>query len=770
MADWTLTRRMNFIAICLIGALALTGIVSVLSILRIDAMFDNYQASGAQVEIAAEIEQDAFEADRARGVYFLEPTPDHAREVRENLENIRVAEDRLDENFGAYPELLEISDRVQTSLEDYDQSFGEIETLFAERRGIETNLMELIPRIRGMARELQNLIVFDGNQRAVRALDNFYVEILTLRVYAERYVLTADDADFANSREALANATRAIDAAIVALNGSDRTAAARDIASSLAAYETALNEIFANVEGIEALQRRMDAEGAAILADINQISLQIDGIQGATDVAAERTIFVILITLAVIVTASIAGSTVLARRMARQVVGEIENSISEMQQLAEGALDIDITGTERETELGQIARALEVFRDTARETKRLEEASRAEEHMRAELEKEQARQAAQAEVDRQAKVEEARQRMISDLGASVGAAVGAGAQGDFSQRVTTAFDEPELQALAQSINGMLDNVESGVAAVGRVMARMATGDLTERMQGAFRGAFDDLQGNINDSLDNLGRLITDISGQCDGVSTEAGAMTKQSQELARRAEQQAASLEETSAAMEEISASAKSSADGATDAASFANQASEQVDEAGKVVSSAVDAMADIRDASNRIGEIVSVIDGIAFQTNLLALNASVEAARAGSAGKGFAVVATEVRALAQRSSEASQDIKTLIEESSTQVRRGVDLVEETGRTLDEIMGGVRKMAGTMQELTTTAREQATGVGEVTSAITQLDVITQKNAALSEQSRENASRLMQQAEHMRDLLRTFQTAPGGAANAAFAAE
>ncbi|MEM9474783.1 MAG: methyl-accepting chemotaxis protein [Pseudomonadota bacterium] len=742
MADWTLSRRMNFIAICLIGALALTGIVSVLSILRIDAMFDNYQASGAQVEIAAEIEQDAFEADRARGVYFLEPTPDHAREVRDNLENIRVAEDRLDENFGAYPELLEISDRVQTNLEDYDQSFGEIETLFAERRGIETTLMELIPRIRSKARELQNLIVFDGNERAVRALDNFYVDILTLRVYAERYVLTADDADFANSREALANATRAIDAAIVALNGSDRTAAARDIAGSLAAYETALNEIFANVEGIEALQRRMDAEGAAILADINQISVQIDDIQGATDVAAERTIFVILITLAVIVTASIAGSTVLARRMARQVVGEIENSISEMQQLTEGALDIDITGTERETELGQIARALEVFRDTARETKRLEEASRAEEHKRAALEKEQARQAAQAEEDRQAKVEEARQRMIADLGASVGAAVGAGAQGDFSQRVTTAFDEPEQQALAQSINGMLDNVENGVAAVGRVMARMATGDLTERMQGAFRSAFDDLQGNINDSLDNLGR----------------------------RAEQQAASLEETSAAMEEISASAKSSADGATDAASFANQASEQVDEAGKVVSSAVDAMADIRDASNRIGEIVSVIDGIAFQTNLLALNASVEAARAGSAGKGFAVVATEVRALAQRSSEASQDIKTLIEESSTQVRRGVDLVEETGRTLDEIMGGVRKMAGTMQELTTTAREQATGVGEVTSAITQLDVITQKNAALSEQSRENASRLMQQAEHMRDLLRTFQTAPGGATNAAFAAE
>ncbi len=764
MSNWTLTRRINFIAMCLIGALALTGVIGVMSILRIDAMFDAYQSSSEQVEIAADIEEYAFEADRARGVFFLDPTEENARAVQQNLDEIRVAEDVLDENFKDFPDLLETSDRVQTNLEDYQASFTEIRTLFADRRAIENTLMELVPRIRANARELANLLVFERNERAGRALDTFYVDILTLRVYSERYVLTADDGDYAKAEEALGNARSAIEGAIVALGDSPRREAAETLAAMLVDYDTALSAIFTNVEGSEVLQRRMDDEGKAILEDIDQIALKIDGIQEATDAAAERTILVILTTLGVIVTVSIAGSTVLARVIGRQVAGEIETSIREMQQLAEGALDIDITGTERETEMGKIARALEIFRDTARETRRLEEVNRAEEAKRAELEKEQAAQAARAEEERNARVEEERRKMIQDLSSAVGDVVEAGARGDFSRRIEAQFDEPELRKLADAINALVSNVEIGVKETARVLGRLATGDLSERVAGDFEGLFAQLKQDVNETVTNLSHLVREVSGQSNGVSLGSEELSKNSGELARRAEQQAASLEETSAAMEEISASAKSSAEGATNAATFAAETSERVDAAGRVVSSAVDAMGDIRDASNRITEIVSVIDGIAFQTNLLALNASVEAARAGSAGKGFAVVATEVRALAQRSGEASQDIKTLIDESSDQVKKGVDLVEEAGRTLDEIMAGVREMAERMQVLTTTAREQATGVGEVTTAITQLDVITQKNAALADQSRENSGRLRVQAERMRELLATFrlEDSPGAA--------
>jgi methyl-accepting chemotaxis protein len=289
------------------------------------------------------------------------------------------------------------------------------------------------------------------------------------------------------------------------------------------------------------------------------------------------------------------------------------------------------------------------------------------------------------------------------------------------------------------------------------MSRVAAGDLTDRMNGTYAGLFAELQASVNETLATLTKVVDDIAAGCAAVSEQAAQMTDQSVELARRAEQQAASLEETSAAMEEISATARSSAEGAAHANEFATRASGRVDEAGRVVTSAVSAMSDIRGASARIGEIVSVIEGIAFQTNLLALNASVEAARAGAAGKGFAVVATEVRALAQRSSTASQDIKALIDESAAQVNRGVGLVEQTGTTLKEIVEGVRRMAGSLGELVTAGKEQATGVQEVTTAIAQLDVITQKNAALADRSRDLAGELRTRAEAMEGLVATFRT-------------
>ena len=240
------------------------------------------------------------------------------------------------------------------------------------------------------------------------------------------------------------------------------------------------------------------------------------------------------------------------------------------------------------------------------------------------------------------------------------------------------------------------------------------------------------------------------------MGSSSDALNAQAGELARRAERQAAALEETSATMEEISESARSSAAAAERAQSVADSASGKVAQASNVVASAVAAMSGSRMAADKIGEIVSVIDGIAYQTNLLALNASVEAARAGDAGKGFAVVASEVRALAQRSGEASRDIKSLIGESADQINRGVGLVEETGRTLDVIVTSVKEMSETMHSLTLSAREQASGVGEVNRAIGELDAITQKNASLADQSRVAGARLSDQTQLMRSLVQRFR--------------
>jgi methyl-accepting chemotaxis protein len=364
-----------------------------------------------------------------------------------------------------------------------------------------------------------------------------------------------------------------------------------------------------------------------------------------------------------------------------------------------------------------------------------------------------------AEAESRRKAEEARAKTVAELRNSIGAVVEGAAAGDFSRRITDRFAEEDFNRMADGVNRLMGNVETGIKEVARVMSRVAAGDLTERVGGRFDGLFAELQANVNESIETLARVVDDIAKECDAVIDEVDTMSAQAQELARRAEQQAASLEETSAAMEEIAASARSSAEGAASANDFVSRATGRVDEAGRVVASAVDAMGDIRAASTRIGEIVSVIDGIAFQTNLLALNASVEAARAGSAGKGFAVVAIEVRALAQRSSAASQDIKALIDESAAQVSRGVGLVEDTGSTLKEIVEGVRGMAGVMGDLVTTGHEQAAGVQEVTTAISQLDAITQKNAALADRSRDATMGVKSRADAMRGLVGTFRT-PG----------
>lgn len=770
MADWSIAKRINLIALALIGAVVLTGAVGVFTTLRLTAHLGDYAASSNQVLLATDVAEDLFEANLAEKAYRQDPSAANAADVAQNLSEVVDLKQQIGSSFSGDPDLVALSEKVASVVGEYLKWFGEARTQMATRAEQTAGFQEQSDLVITAARTTLNLLLFDDNSRARSGLEEMVLAFLQSRVFVERYLSTNDPDDFVTATTYYERGLERITDAMAAIDVPERRAAAQEVQELLQSYWGFALATRDAVELVKFIRLELDRLGTTMLDDNERIVVAASEHQREISASAQQTGRVVLLVLIGFLVLAVAGCLVLSRRVAGNLVTAVDTSISEMRQLADGNLDLEVSGAQAQNEFGDIARALMVFRENTVAARAAEAQQREAQDAAHQKEAADAERAARIEEERRAKIAEARQRMITELATSVGVAVNAGAQGDFSQRVTINFAEPELQTLAVSVNDMLDNVQSGITATGQVMARMATGDLAERMQGDFRGAFADLQRNVNESLAKLDQLVVDIAIQCDGVGTESTTMTKQSHELARRAEQQAASLEETSAAMEEISVSARSSAEGATEAANFANEASSQVDEAGKVVSSAVDAMADIRDASNRIGEIVSVIDGIAFQTNLLALNASVEAARAGSAGKGFAVVATEVRALAQRSGEASQDIKTLIEESSTQVRRGVDLVEETGRTLDHIMGGVRKMASTMQDLTTTAREQATGVGEVTSAITQLDVITQKNAALSEESRENAARLGQQSAQMRDLLATFRTSPRDVAGTAIAAE
>jgi methyl-accepting chemotaxis protein len=239
-----------------------------------------------------------------------------------------------------------------------------------------------------------------------------------------------------------------------------------------------------------------------------------------------------------------------------------------------------------------------------------------------------------------------------------------------------------------------------------------------------------------------------------------GAGTQQiataSNDLSRRTEQQASSLEETAAALDEITATVRKAAEGATHARKVVADTKVDAEKSGEVVRKAVDAMGSIEKSSQQIGQIIGVIDEIAFQTNLLALNAGVEAARAGDAGRGFAVVASEVRALAQRSAEAAKEIKALISTSTQQVSEGVQLVAETGNSLERIMSKVAEINTVVSDIAAGAQEQATGLQQVNTAVNEMDKVTQQNAAMAEEATAAGRSLAVEAEQLAGLVGQFR--------------
>ncbi|MEK6385196.1 MAG: methyl-accepting chemotaxis protein [Paraburkholderia tropica] len=297
-----------------------------------------------------------------------------------------------------------------------------------------------------------------------------------------------------------------------------------------------------------------------------------------------------------------------------------------------------------------------------------------------------------------------------------------------------------------------------------VAETVARGDLTARIDVTGNDEASQLLSALRHMNERLVDLVARVRTGSEGIATAAAQIAAGNTDLSQRTEEQAASLEETAASMEELTATVKQNADNATQGNTLAGQASSTATRGGEVVGRVVDTMRGISQSSEQVAQIISVIEGIAFQTNILALNAAVEAARAGEQGRGFAVVAGEVRTLAQRSATAAKEIKDLIATSVERVNNGTALVDDAGRTMSEIVQSVRRVADLMGEITAASGEQRTGIEQVSQAVSQMDEVTQQNAALVEEASAAAQSLSTQAGALRELVSVFKVS-GAAASA-----
>jgi methyl-accepting chemotaxis protein len=377
----------------------------------------------------------------------------------------------------------------------------------------------------------------------------------------------------------------------------------------------------------------------------------------------------------------------------------IEGLIGDVATLGAGQYDKIVSGQERTDETGAVARALEGFRHQLADSKRLEASA------------DQARKASE------------------------------------NERTTTEAERLENARVQQFV----------VTELGRALEKLSSGDLASRISADFPGEYLSLKSNFNAALESLEETVRMVNSAVVAIGTGTGEISSSANDLSRRTEQQAAQLEETAAALNELTEQVHSSAENAKTAANAVDKASKDAENSGSIVRNAIEAMHNIEKSSGEIGNIIGVIDEIAFQTNLLALNAGVEAARAGDAGKGFAVVAQEVRELAQRSAKAAKEIKTLISASEAQVNDGVSLVGQTGETLQAIAAQVVQINGLIRMISVSASEQAVGLKEMNQAMHQMDQVTQQNAAMVEETTAASMTLGEEAESLKNLVARFRT-------------
>ncbi|CAN7532707.1 HAMP domain-containing methyl-accepting chemotaxis protein [Pararhizobium sp. LjRoot235] len=523
--------------------------------------------------------------------------------------------------------------------------------------------------------------------------------VYSIRIAAASFLEKSDE----EGRQRLAREFKVMEVDIQSLAG---TAGDLEFFSKLVnALKPIIEKMTNDSTALVNLSQKRQAEFAAAAAEIDNIWGQLtafaEGQKTTASVERDKAnqVSVFATVVGILIALLAGGALVLTLK------GPIGQITAAMRRLADGALDTSIDGGARRDEIGDMARALGVFKENALSKVRIESES------------EEQRALAEAE------------RMRNDA---------------------------EKRALDSQIDFAVSQLAAG-------LGRLAQGDLSQQIETPFTGRLEQLRTDFNGSLIRLQDTLVQIRNNALLIQRSGNDMHTSADSLSKRTEAQAASLEETAAAVDQITVTVRSSAERAHEANVAVTHTKKSADSSAVVVSNAIAAMGRIEDASRQIEQIIEVIDEIAFQTNLLALNAGIEAARAGDAGKGFAVVAQEVRELAQRSAGAAREIKGLINKSTTEVNSGSQLVQETGAVLASISQQIVSVSSHVEMIATASRDQAAALHEVNGSVNQMDQMTQQNANMVEQATSASRELANQADTLMMLVEQFRLEPANAA-------
>ena len=723
--------------------LALLGMlvaVTYISLSRGEEGLDAYAGAAAITISVNEVGADV--ADLRRNLLIFSNTGDAAA--------LKTARDLRAEMKADFQRLAREADTVEVQglfvrmgevMDEYGQFMDQAVALRADRDALlYGDLVQLGGRLVKILDETVVAADATGNPGLGVKIGRAVNEFTLARYWAARFLAVPDGAFIDNALKQVGKSIEGIRGVQAGADDPAWRTSLREFLEKAPEYMTKLQRLQklsgALVALLETTMREKAHEFAELAEQANNVQNQrLQEVMVRTDQETRRSIQVAM-ALAV---AALALGGVIALLTTRSIVVPVHAMTGAMTRLAAGELEVAIPAETNRDELGQMARAVAVFKANALERRRMEAA-----------------ETARLAAERQAE-SDLRQRE-GQIGAEIAALIAAAAQGDLSRRLELDGKEGFFREVSEGINRLASTVAQVIGDFARVLEGLSGGDLRQRITADYDGAFRGLKDDFNATAEKLSSIVGEISQAAEAMNAASGQVSSGSSDLAERTEQQASSLEETAASMEQLSATVRSNADNAQRANQVAAGARHAAEQGGVVAGSAVAAMGRIAESSRRIIDIISVIDEIAFQTNLLALNAAVEAARAGDAGRGFAVVAQEVRMLAQRSAQASREIKGLLLDSDSQVKDGVVLVRQAGEALSGIVSGVQQVAGLVAEIAGASAEQASGLDEINATVAQMDEMTQKNAALVEETTAAAHSLGQLSESLKGLIAFFRVA------------